>query len=118
LFATATREADPADAGTTGATANTAQQVGASIGTAVFNTIAAGAAASYLAAHGAGGVTEATAHGYRIGSVGVAIALAVAALVAGVLITSRPAAHPDVGTTSSELAAHAEAAELSYEPEA
>jgi predicted MFS family arabinose efflux permease len=49
LFATATREADPADAGATGAAANMAQQVGASIGTAVLNTIAATAA--YLAGH-------------------------------------------------------------------
>ena len=67
LFATATREADPADAGATGAAANTAQQVGASIGTAVFNTVAASATASYVATHGQGSIAEATAHGYRAG---------------------------------------------------
>ena len=41
LFATATKEANPADAGATGAAANMAQQVGASVGTAVLNTVAA-----------------------------------------------------------------------------
>lgn len=51
LFATATREADPADAGATGAAANTAQQIGASAGTAVLNTIAAIATASYVGSH-------------------------------------------------------------------
>jgi len=90
LFATATREADPADAGATGAAANTAQQVGASIGTAVFNTIAASATASYLATHGAHSIVDAAAHGYRVGSGGVAAVLALAAIVAGIFITSPP----------------------------
>jgi hypothetical protein len=47
----ATREAKPADAGATGAAANMAQQVGASVGTVVLNTIAATATAAYQAAH-------------------------------------------------------------------
>lgn len=51
LFATATREADPADAGATGAAANMAQQVGASVGTAVLNTITATATAAYVTGH-------------------------------------------------------------------
>ncbi len=94
LYATATREADPADAGATGAVANTAQQVGASIGTAIFNTIAASATGAFLAAHGlgAGLVRDAAAHGYSVASGGVAAALVAAAIITIALITSRPAA--------------------------
>jgi EmrB/QacA subfamily drug resistance transporter len=93
LFATATREADPADAGATGATANMAQQVGASIGTAVLNTIAATATATYLTAHhGVGGAaTAAMSHGYSAASIWAAATFALAALIGGALITTRPA---------------------------
>jgi EmrB/QacA subfamily drug resistance transporter len=95
LFATATREADPADAGATGAAANMAQQVGASIGTAVLNTIAATATAAYLASHHvpAGAATAATAavsHGYSTASIWAAATFALAALISGALITTRP----------------------------
>ena len=48
-FSTGTLGLEPEDAGVGSATLNTAQQVGGSIGTALLNTIAAGAAASYLA---------------------------------------------------------------------
>jgi len=41
----------PRDAGVASATVNTGQQLGGSIGTSLFNTIAASAAASYIAAH-------------------------------------------------------------------
>ena len=92
LFATATREADPADAGATGAAANMAQQVGASVGTAVLNTIAATATAAYLAAHHglAGAATAAISHGYSTASLWAAATLALAALAGGALITTRP----------------------------
>ena len=118
LFATATREADPGDAGATGAAANTSQQVGASIGTAVFNSIAASATAAYLAAHGTGSIVEASAHGYRVGSIGVAVVLALAAVVAGVFITSRPAVQSNSGASLSELDVDSETTDLTYEPEA
>jgi EmrB/QacA subfamily drug resistance transporter len=49
---TATYGADRADAGVASAMVNTCQQVGGSIGTALLNTIAASALASYLASHG------------------------------------------------------------------
>jgi EmrB/QacA subfamily drug resistance transporter len=49
---TATYGAAPADAGVASATVNTCQQVGGSIGTALLNTIAASALASYLLVHG------------------------------------------------------------------
>jgi hypothetical protein len=92
LFATATREADPADAGATGAAANMAQQVGASVGTAVLNTIAATATASYAASHRGLASTAAAAvsHGYSVASVWAAAVLVLAALIGGALITTRP----------------------------
>jgi EmrB/QacA subfamily drug resistance transporter len=48
---TATYGADREDAGVASAMVNTNQQVGGSVGTALLNTIAASAVASYLAAH-------------------------------------------------------------------
>jgi EmrB/QacA subfamily drug resistance transporter len=90
LFATATREADPADAGATGAAANMAQQIGASVGTAVLNTIAAAATASYAASHhGLTGAATAS-HGYSVASVWAAAVLVLASLIGGALITTRP----------------------------
>jgi len=99
LFATATREADPADAGATGAAANMAQQVGASVGTAVLNTIAATATASYLASHHGltGPAAAAVSHGYSVASVWAAAVLVLAALIGGALITTRP------GRTADQL---------------
>ena len=47
-FSTGTLGLRPADAGVGSATLNTSQQVGGSIGTALLNTLAAGAAAAYL----------------------------------------------------------------------
>jgi EmrB/QacA subfamily drug resistance transporter len=91
LFATATREADPADVGATGAAANMAQQVGASVGTAVLNTIAATATAAYLAAHhGLASTVTAVSHGYSVASIWAAAALVLAGLAGGALITTRP----------------------------
>ena len=55
LFSTAmntgTYGVSPRDAGVASATVNTGQQLGGSIGTSLFNTIAASASASYIAAH-------------------------------------------------------------------
>jgi hypothetical protein len=55
LFSTAmntgTYGVSPRDAGVASATVNTGQQLGGSIGTSLFNTIAASATASYIAAH-------------------------------------------------------------------
>jgi EmrB/QacA subfamily drug resistance transporter len=47
-FSTGTLGLEPQDAGVGSATLNTAQQVGGSIGTSLLNTVAAGAATSYL----------------------------------------------------------------------
>jgi hypothetical protein len=48
---TGTAGVAPSDAGMASAVVNTGQQVGGSIGTSLLNTMAASAAASYLAAH-------------------------------------------------------------------
>ncbi|MFD1815181.1 DHA2 family efflux MFS transporter permease subunit [Rhodococcus gannanensis] len=52
---------DPDDAGVASATVNTMQQVGGSIGTALLSTVAATAAADYVAGHAAGPQTPALA---------------------------------------------------------
>ena len=50
-ISTATQNAEPKDVGVTSAMTNTSQQIGASIGTALLNTIAAAATATYLTSH-------------------------------------------------------------------
>jgi EmrB/QacA subfamily drug resistance transporter len=89
---TATSNAEPRDAGVTAATTNTSQQIGASIGTALLNTIAASATAGYLATHAAGTGIEvkATVHGYAVASAYSATILVVAAVLGGILINNRP----------------------------
>lgn len=89
---TATNNAEPRDVGVTSAATNTSQQIGASIGTALLNTLAASATAAYLATHAGspGAVTAATVHGFASASAWAAGSLALAALVGGVLIDARP----------------------------
>jgi EmrB/QacA subfamily drug resistance transporter len=91
-ISTATNRAEPRDVGVTSAMTNTSQQIGASIGTALLNTIAATAAAAYLASHARSPdvVARATVHGYAVGSAWAAGSLTLAALVAGVLIDADP----------------------------
>jgi len=87
-FSTATQGVDPREAGAASAIVNTAQQLGGSIGTALLNTIAAGAAAGF----GAAGVA-ALVHGYSAAAGFGAAILAAAAVVAAVMIDAgRPAA--------------------------
>jgi EmrB/QacA subfamily drug resistance transporter len=54
----------PQDAGVASATVTVGQQLGASIGTSLLNTIFATAVASYVAAHGSTSIGQALAHGY------------------------------------------------------
>jgi sugar phosphate permease len=91
-ISTATNHAEPRDVGITSATTNTSQQIGASIGTALLNTIAATASAAYLAshAHRATDVVAATVHGYAVASAWATGSLVLAAVVAGVLIDAHP----------------------------
>jgi sugar phosphate permease len=91
-ISTATSNAEPRDVGITSAATNTSQQIGASIGTALLNTIAATASASYLVAHARGTdlVARATVHGFATASYWAAGSLALAAVVGGVLIDAHP----------------------------
>jgi hypothetical protein len=91
-ISTATNNADPRDVGITSAMTNTSQQIGASIGTALLNTIAATATVSYLAARvrTAHVVTAATVHGYAVASGWAAGVLLLAAVVGGSLINAHP----------------------------
>ena len=102
-FSTATAGVAPRDAGVASAMVNTAQQIGASLGTALLNTVAAGATAAYLAVHVhahvdvSGGAVRAhvaagLVHGYATAAGWAAGILLAAALAAGVLITARPPA--------------------------
>jgi EmrB/QacA subfamily drug resistance transporter len=91
-ISTATNRADPRDVGITAAMTNTSQQIGASIGTALLNTIAATATATYIAsrARSVHLVAQATVHGYAVASAWAAGVLLLAAVVGGVLINAHP----------------------------
>ncbi|WP_371516852.1 MFS transporter [Kitasatospora sp. NBC_01300] len=91
----ATRSVQPQDAGVASAMVSTSQQVGGSIGTALLNTIAAGATTNWLAEKARSGAdpaklaNAAAVHGYATAiwwAVGI---LAVAATVAFLLINAR-----------------------------
>jgi hypothetical protein len=110
VFATATAGVAPQDAGVTSAALNTAQQVGGSIGTALLNTIAVSASASYLTSHLLPpasvaqnpvtahtlspkvllGEAQAQVHGYMLATWAAVGFLVLAAIVGGVLINAGP----------------------------
>jgi EmrB/QacA subfamily drug resistance transporter len=91
-ISTATQNADPGDVGVTSAMTTTSQQIGASIGTALLNTIAASATAAYLVSHGrgAGEAARATVHGFATASAWAAGIMLLAAILGGVLINVHP----------------------------
>jgi EmrB/QacA subfamily drug resistance transporter len=93
-FSTATAGVGPRDAGVASAVANSAQQVGASLGTALLNTIAAGATAGYLATHIHGGSQAAAlVHGYATAAIWAAGILLAAAVIVGLLVNASPPQH-------------------------
>jgi MFS family permease len=102
---TATYGAAPADAGVASAMVNTCQQVGGSIGTALLNTIAASALASYLLAHGHSPLATASAavHSYVVAFWVSAGIFAGAAVVSGLVL--RSGTLTQVVTEPSEAAA-------------
>jgi EmrB/QacA subfamily drug resistance transporter len=79
----------PADAGVASATVNAAQQVGASLGTALLSTLAASAATSFAAGHRPTPalMAQAAIHGYTTAFTVSAGVFAAAALIAGLLFT-------------------------------
>jgi EmrB/QacA subfamily drug resistance transporter len=92
FISTATNNAEPRDAGVTSAAANTSQQIGASIGTALLNTIAATATTAYLASHvhTREVLANATVHGYTVASAYSTGILLLAVVLTGILVNARP----------------------------
>jgi EmrB/QacA subfamily drug resistance transporter len=93
-FNVGTRGVDRREAGVAAATVNAATQIGASLGTALLNTIAATATAAYLAgtSSSAGVVNQALVHGYAVATAWAAGLLVLGAIVMAVLINAgRPA---------------------------
>ncbi len=87
----ATSGVEPRYAGVAAATANTAMQVGSSVGTAVLNSVAVAATSSYAVAHVAAGPRTALVHGYATATGWSAAALAAAAVLVLVLVrTPKP----------------------------
>jgi EmrB/QacA subfamily drug resistance transporter len=91
-ISTATNNAEPRDVGITSATTNTSQQVGASVGTALLNTVAATATAAYLMshAHTSRAVADATVHGFAVASGWAVGSFTLGAIVGGILINAHP----------------------------
>jgi EmrB/QacA subfamily drug resistance transporter len=87
-FSTGTLGLKPSDAGVGSATLNTSQQVGGSIGTALLNTLAAGAATTYLAGRRAtpANLQTAALHSYTTAFVYSALIFVVAAVAAGLVL--------------------------------
>jgi len=80
------------DAGIASAMVNTTQQVGGSVGTSLFNTLAASAVTAYALANHATATSvatlqaQATVHGYRVVFTYAAVFLATGAVIAGLLL--------------------------------
>jgi len=86
-FSTGTLGLAPQDAGVGSATLNTAQQVGGSIGTALLNTVAAGAATSYLVGRtvNQANLQAAAVHSYRTAFLWSSLIFVAGAVVAGMV---------------------------------
>jgi EmrB/QacA subfamily drug resistance transporter len=89
LSSTALTKVRDRDSGVASAMVNTTQQVGASLGAALLNTIAATATATYLASHGPLFAPNAVVHGFTVAfAVGAAI-VAAGAIASAVLINAK-----------------------------
>jgi EmrB/QacA subfamily drug resistance transporter len=87
-FSTGTLGLAPQDAGVGSATLNTAQQVGGSIGTALLNTLAAGAATTYLVGRAAtpANLRAAQLHSYTVAFLWSSLIFVVGAIIAGLVL--------------------------------
>jgi EmrB/QacA subfamily drug resistance transporter len=87
-FSTGTLGLKPSDAGVGSATLNTAQQVGGSIGTALLNTLAAGAATAYLVGRAItpANVQAAAVHSYTTAFLYSSVIFVVAAVIAALVL--------------------------------
>ncbi len=104
LSSTALTKVRPEDSGVASSLLNASQQVGASLGAALLNTIAATATASYIVAHGTSLTEEAIVHGFTVAfAVGAAI-LAAGAIVSALLVQGPTKAFLNpVAASASEL---------------
>jgi EmrB/QacA subfamily drug resistance transporter len=80
----------PADAGVGSALVNTVQQIGGSIGTAVFSTLASTATVNYLHSHGAAAAHQAALEGYLTVFGWAALVFGVGAVVSVTMLRSGP----------------------------
>jgi EmrB/QacA subfamily drug resistance transporter len=92
-FSTATLGVGDREAGVASAVAGTAQQIGASIGTALLNTLAAAATTAYVVAHNDALTAAALVHGYAVAAGWAALILVAAAVVVAALVTAGPLRH-------------------------
>jgi len=88
----------PQDAGVASALVNTTQQIGGSLGTALLNTVAASATASYVLAHGhaAPVLAAGLVHGYTVAFVFSAALLVIAVTATVGLVRARYQAAPEL----------------------
>jgi MFS family permease len=112
----------PQDAGVASATVTVGQQLGASIGTSLLNTIFAGAITSYIAAHlatarllGRPALTGlALAHGYDTAFWWTAVIFAVGAVVGGLLLRPGPLTRQRAPEPAADLKTAAESQSGNY----
>ena len=78
------------DAGVASALVNTTQQIGGSLGTALLNTLAATATASYIVAHGVAASQAGVVHGFAVAFAVGAGFLALGAVLSAVFISAGP----------------------------
>jgi EmrB/QacA subfamily drug resistance transporter len=94
-FSTGTLGLQPHDAGVGSATLNTGQQVGGSIGTALLNTVAAGAASAYLVGRvvSPASLKAAALHSYTTAFLWSSVIFVAGAVVAGLVLQRGDLAH-------------------------
>jgi MFS family permease len=89
LSSTALTRVKERDSGVASALVNTMQQVGGSLGTALLNTLAASATASYIASHGVRFAPSGVVHGFSVAFGVGACFLLLAALTSAFFVTAR-----------------------------
>jgi len=89
LTSTALTKVRERDSGVASALVNTTQQVGASLGAALLNTIAATATANYIASRGPQLATYAVVHGFSVAFAVGAIIVAAGAIASAVLVNAK-----------------------------
>jgi EmrB/QacA subfamily drug resistance transporter len=109
-FSTGTLGLRPHDAGVGSASLNTSQQVGGSIGTALLNTLAAGAATAYLVGRAAtpANLQAAALHSYTTAFWWASVVFVIGAVVGGVVLPrgnlATLAGHPEAGVPEPAVA--------------